>query len=378
MKKLYLLLIISLFTIFLTSCVELPSEQIIGNAPEITGLSPLNVTIGQSVDLFTNVLGNDLEDGDLTNSIEINNLNELPIFNNTFSFSGTYQIEYILKDSDSNTVTYYRTLNVSDTSLNCISPDESLTLTFCDDFDTAENPNSQGVDLNKWAFQLGNGQQYGIPGWGNNESQYYQENNAFVQDSMLHIEAKLEEVSGYRYTSSRMYTKGLFSQTYGRFEARISLPIGDGLWPAFWLLPENSPYGGWAASGEIDIMEARGRLPLEASGALHFGGAWPNNTYDSETYRFPRNISIQDFNVYAIEWRENSIKWYYNDVLFYEFSDWFSTNGAYPAPFNTDFHMILNVAIGGVYDGNILPPDSLFNNPVYMKVDYVRVFSFNE
>jgi beta-glucanase (GH16 family) len=377
MKHLYISILIALFSLGLSSCIEIP-RQVIGTAPEIDGLSSMITTVGARANLLEGVTAFDLEDGDITSSITIKNMSELPILNNVFTFDGVYSITYEIIDSDLNVITYFRTLIISLEGLNCVNLYENMTMTFCDDFENATRPNAFGVDLDKWTFQLGDGSQYGIPGWGNNEAQFYQEQNSFVKDSLLHIEAKQESVGRFNYTSSRLITRGKFFQTYGRFEARIALPLATGMWPAFWLLPENSPYGGWAASGEIDIMEAKGRFPSEASGAIHFGGAWPRNTYKSETYSFPRNTSIADFNTYAIEWRENSIKWFYNDVMFYEETEWFSENGPYPAPFNTDFHMILNLAIGGNFDGGQLPSNSDFNSPLYMKVDYVRVFSFDD
>jgi beta-glucanase (GH16 family) len=378
MKKIHIFILAFLSLIMLSSCTIPIGLSFIGNLPEISGLTTIETVIGSRVELLEGVFALDKEDGDVTQNIEIINLSELPILNNQFSFDGTYKIKYQVTDSDGNKVVYFRNLIIYLTSLNCINPYNDMTLTFCDDFENPSRPNSQGIDLDNWTFQIGDGTQYGIPGWGNNEAQFYKEENSFVEDSFLHIEAKLEATQGYQYTSSRLITKDNFSQMYGRFEARIALPLGDGLWPAFWMLPENSPYGGWAASGEIDIMEARGRLPYEASAAIHFGGQWPDNKYVSETYRFPNNIRIDQFNTYAVEWREDRITWFYNDIKFYEVTEWYSTNGPFPAPFNTDFHMILNLAIGGNFDGGRLPNSSIFSNPVYMKVDYVRVFSFNE
>ena len=262
-----------------------------------------------------------------------------------------------------------------ETSL-CNETFDDKMITFCDDFDEAENPNAQGVDLSKWAFQTGDGSQYGIPGWGNNEAQYYKEENAFVNNGYLNIQLKNESFEGKTYTSARLWTNNIFSQTYGRFEARIKLPLGNGLWPAFWLLPDNTTYGTWAANGEIDIMEARGRIPEEASGAIHYGGQWPNNTYTSGVYKFPSGKTINEFHVYAIEWEDNEIRWYINDELYYQTSDWYSENGEYPAPFNTNFYIILNLAVGGAFDGGILPDVSIFNDDVLMQIDYVRVFQY--
>jgi beta-glucanase (GH16 family) len=265
---------------------------------------------------------------------------------------------------------------IEDIPTTCDETFDDKIITFCDDFLARDNSNDNGVDITKWAFQTGDGSQYGIPGWGNNEAQYYREDNAFVEDGLLNIQLKNEAYGGKNYTSARLWTNNIFSQTYGRFEARIKLPLGDGLWPAFWLLPDNTTYGTWAANGEIDIMEARGRVPNEASGAIHYGGVWPNNVYSSQTYTFPMGQSIQDFHEYAIEWTENKIQWFINDELYYETSDWYSENGDYPAPFNTDFYIILNLAVGGVFDGNILPDPAIFNLPVLMQVDYVRVFQY--
>lgn len=258
----------------------------------------------------------------------------------------------------------------------CEETFENKIISFCDDFDTNGENHFQGIDLSKWAFQEGDGSQYGIPGWGNNEAQFYRKENAFTENGYLHIQALNENFGGKNYTSSRLYTNTLFSQTYGRFEARIKLPLGSGFWPAFWLLPDNVDYGTWAASGEIDIMEAKGRLPFESSGAIHYGGQWPRNTYSYETYTFPEGQSIDQFHVYAIEWTEDKIQWYVNDVLFYETREWFSENGEYPAPFDTNFYLILNLAIGGVFDGGALPSAYLFEEDIYMLVDYVRVFQY--
>ena len=258
----------------------------------------------------------------------------------------------------------------------CTETFDDKMITFCDDFESAENPNLQGVDLSKWAFQTGDGSQYGIPGWGNNEAQYYREENAFVEGGYLNIQLKYESFGGKGYTSARLWTNNIFSQTYGRFEASIKLPLGNGLWPAFWLLPDNTTYGTWAANGEIDIMEAKGRLPYEASGAIHYGGQWPNNTYSFGTHTFPLGQSINEFHTYAIEWEENVIRWYINDNLFYQTSDWYSENGAYPAPFDTSFYIILNLAVGGTFDGGQLPDASIFNEDVLMQLEYVRVFQY--
>ena len=375
MKKM-LLFEITILSIVLMSCTFEPTN-IVGESPEMSGLQSIQTQVGMTIDLLDGVTAIDPEDGNLASSIVIRNLSELPIHQQTLMFTGTYTIQYEVTDGDGNTVTYSRQLIISEQTTVCNDLIDGYTMTFCDDFLDADIPNAFGVDTSKWKFQIGDGTQYGIPGWGNNELQYYKEENAFVSNGLLNIEAKAEAAGGRFYTSARLWTNGSFSQKYGRFEARIKLPLGNGLWPAFWLLPQDEVYGGWAASGEIDIMEARGRIPNEASGAIHFGGSWPNNTFVYKTHTFDQNESIDQFHVYAIEWDETSIKWFFNDVNYYTVTDWYSENDPFPAPFDQRFYMLLNLAIGGVYDDNIVPSSSLFDEQVLMQVDYVRVFQKN-
>ena len=228
MKRLYISILIVLFSLGLSSCIEIP-RQVIGTAPEIDGLSSMITTVGARANLLEGVTASDLEDGHITSSITIKNTSELPILNNVFTFDGVYSITYEIIDSDLNVITYFRTLIISLEGLNCVNLYENMTMTFCDDFENATRPNAFGVDLDKWTFQLGDGSQYGIPGWGNNEAQFYQEQNSFVKDSLLHIEAKLESVGRFNYKSSRLITRGKFFQTNGRFEARIALPLATGM-----------------------------------------------------------------------------------------------------------------------------------------------------
>ena len=254
-----------------------------------------------------------------------------------------------------------------------------------------------GTTLNdsKWSYQMGRGEN-GNANWGNNEQQFYTNttSNVFVENGMLTIRGKREKYTGWNpnwggggrtesadYTSGRILTREKFFTTYGRIEARISLPVEQGLWPAFWMMPEKSEYGGWAASGEIDIMEAKGRLPAQYSGAIHYGGPWPRNTYATTGYYpFPSNKTIGDFHVYAVEWKEGEIKWLCDDQVVYvrnaSNGGWWSENGAFPAPFDKDFHIILNLAIGGNFDENIVSSASWQSGD--MKVDYVRVYKWDD
>ncbi|MDZ5711131.1 carbohydrate binding domain-containing protein [Jeotgalibacillus haloalkalitolerans] len=243
--------------------------------------------------------------------------------------------------------------------------------------------NGTEIDRSKWDFEIGNGFYDAngtfVPGWGNNEKQYYTDRpeNAKTEDGNLVITAREEEYEGFSYTSARLRTKGLFAKTYGKFEMKASLPTGKGYWPAFWMLPEEDRYGGWAASGEIDILEAQGSNPHHAIGTIHYGETWPNNKYTGAEYTFPDGSTIADEHVYSVEWEPGEIRWYVDGVLTQTQNNWYSkeqnaaANHTYPAPFDQPFHMLLNLAIGGNFDGDPTE-DTMF--PQSMNVDYVRVY----
>ena len=243
------------------------------------------------------------------------------------------------------------------------------------------------VDTTKWDFQIGTGSQYGLEGWGNNELQYYRKENASVKDGNLVLEARKENFEGMAYTSSRLRTvkddgTELFTKTYGRIEARIKMPKGNGFWPAFWLLPSTTDYGVWASSGEIDILEAKGRLPNRVYGTVHFGQPWPGNKYTGSMYKFPDSQTIADYHVYSLEWEPGVLRWLVDDNVYYETSQWWSLGAgqsepyAYPAPYDKPFYILLNFAIGGNYDGGVAPED--YQLPAQMLVDWVRVYDKDE
>ena len=168
------------------------------------------------------------------------------------------------------------------------------------------------LDTQKWDYQLGTGSQYGLDGWGNQELQYYTKENIRLEKGMLIIEAKKEDKEGKPYTSGRIRTMKddgtvLFAPLYGRIEARMQLPGGSGIWPAFWMLPADTAYGMWAASGEIDIMEFRGRLPNRTYGTLHYGEQWPGQKNSGSMYKFPEGEDGTGFHTYAVEWEPGII-----------------------------------------------------------------------
>ncbi|MEM1182164.1 MAG: family 16 glycosylhydrolase [Acidobacteriota bacterium] len=252
-------------------------------------------------------------------------------------------------------------------SAQCVEIDGCV-LVWADEFDGTE------VDLSKWTFQLGDGSEVGLPGgWGNNELQYYTADNATVAGGFLTITAREESVApGFDYTSTRMRSLGKGDWTYGRMEMRAKMPIGQGLWPAFWMLASDpSIYGVWAASGEIDIMEYIGSEPDRVFGTIHYGASFPGNVFSGTDTFLPSGTFADGFHDFAIEWEFGEIRWYLDGVEYASRDNWFSSGGPFPAPFDVDFHLLLNVAVGGNLPGN---PDATTVFPQEMVVDYVRVY----
>lgn len=246
------------------------------------------------------------------------------------------------------------------------TPLSAQTLVWSDEFDGSGNTNAYGLDLSKWEPMIGNGCDFGICGWGNNELQYYQEDQAVVSGGVLTITAQKERVQAQQYTSARLRTINLGDWTYGRFEARIKLPRAEGMWPAFWMLPTDEVYGGWPQSGEIDIMESRGQNPEAYSGTIHFGDAWPDNRY-SGGIAMDRSTA-DSWHVFAIEWEENEIRWYVDDKLYSVKTP--ADLRSHHWPFDQRFHFLINMAVGGTLGGTV--NDSQL--PATMQVDYVRVY----
>ena len=229
-----------------------------------------------------------------------------------------------------------------------------------DEFDT--------IDTAKWTFEIGTG----ASGWGNNEKQYYtgRSENAYVQDGILHIRANKESYEGSGYTSTRMITKGKFSFTYGTVEARIALPVGKGIWPAFWMLGENIDQVSWPACGEIDIIEAVNSENI-VYGTNHWAyngdhAQYGNNTGDY--YGTSKKLDITEFHTYKFTWDNELITMYVDDFKYHEIS--IKDNAGGTDSFHKPFFFILNVAVGGNWPGFEID-DSQFPNE--MLVDYIRV-----
>ena len=283
-----------------------------------------------------------------------------------------------------------------------ITPSNKWKLIWSDEFD------GNNIDMKKWSFEQN------CWGGGNNEQQCYtdRKSNAFVKDGKLNIVAKkglftgsatedgnLEHKKSLPYTSARLRTLNKGDWKYGRFEIRAKLPFGQGTWPAIWMLPTDWVYGGWAASGEIDIMEAvnlktpstetgaiKGELESRVFGTLHYGKPWPDNKLTGQATHLPGNLDpTEDFHTYAIEWEEGEIRWYIDNVHYatQKQNGWYSqhledgsfVSGGKNAPFNQKFHMLLNLAVGGNWAANANNggvDSSVF--PQTLAVDYVRVY----
>ncbi|HSC45057.1 MAG TPA: glycoside hydrolase family 16 protein [Candidatus Acidoferrum sp.] len=243
-------------------------------------------------------------------------------------------------------------------------------LTWSDEFNT---PNNSTPDPAKWTYDLGGA------GWGNQELETYtsRPQNSQIHNGNLVITARKEDFTGAdgiprNYTSARLKTQYRFSQAYGRFEARIKIPRGQGIWPAFWLLGDDIDRVDWPQCGEIDIMENIGREPTLNNGSLHA------STFTGPTSDATKTIPLSDgraladdFHIYAIEWEHDVVRFYLDDNNYATFlkSDW---RPAGQWTFDHPFFILLNVAVGGAWPGS---PDSTTQFPQEMLVDYVRVYS---
>ena len=238
-------------------------------------------------------------------------------------------------------------------------------LTWSDEF---EGPAGTAADATKWVYESGNGSN----GWGNSELEYYRTGNANAAmdgNGNLVITAKQETASGFQYTSARLKTQGLATWTYGHIEARIKLPSGQGIWPAFWMLGSDITTQSWPACGEIDIMENIGKEPAINHGSLHMPASGTSN--DSQltgSYTLANAKLSDDFHIYAIDWSASGIDFFF-DGSRYESQTPASATGRTWA-FDKPFFILLNVAVGGQWPGS---PDSTTTFPQTMTVDYVRV-----
>ncbi len=234
-------------------------------------------------------------------------------------------------------------------------------LLWADEFD------GDSIDPANWVYDTGG------TGFGNNELQYYTDKpeNSFVEDGSLHIVAREERVSVRDYSSAKLWTLGTLAVQYGRVDLRARLPQGQGIWPAFWMLPTQYKYGGWPNSGEIDIMELVGHEPATVHGTLHYTTTSGDHTYTGDGFTLDEGVFADDYHVFSIVWEPERFVWYVDGVPYQTQTRWQTEGHDYPAPFDQTFYLILNLAVGGDWPGS---PDETTVFPQTFSVDYVRVY----
>ena len=242
---------------------------------------------------------------------------------------------------------------------------EGWALVWNDEFD------APALNLEKWSYEIGG------HGWGNNELQYYSDDDstAFIRDGKLVLRADIvpqgtgSAVNLRYFSSARLRTSGKGDWRYGRIEVKAKLALGQGIWPAIWMLPTDWMYGGWPESGEIDIMEHVGYDPGRVHGSIHTGSYNHKINTQRGGSKLLDKISSK-FYVYAIEWYEDRIDFLIDDAKYFSFQN-DGKNDFNTWPFNQRFHLLINIAVGGDWPGS---PDETTQFPTEMEVEYVRVY----
>jgi beta-glucanase (GH16 family) len=230
------------------------------------------------------------------------------------------------------------------------------TLVWSDEFDGG------ALDQTKWMYDLGGG------GWGNNELETYtnSNDNVYLSGGNLVIQANKSATGGY--TSGRILTKGKKTFQYGRLDVRAKVPKGKGIWPAIWMLGADIDQNNWPRCGEIDIMELRGSQPRELLTTMHFGSSTADHRYKGTTQTLPAELS-DAFHVFSVVRSKDQLRFFLDEQLYYTFT----SSDASPFPFNNPFFAVLNLAVGGDFDG---PPNSATVFPQQLQVDYVRQYQY--
>ncbi len=231
--------------------------------------------------------------------------------------------------------------------------------------------NGKSLDYSKWECEVN------AFGGGNQELQLYTDRpkNIRVEGGKLIIEAHKDkpEITGTsrEYSSARIRTKHRGDWQYGRFDIRAKLPRGQGIWPAIWMLPTDDRYGSWASTGEIDIMEYKGQEIKKLHTTIHFGEPWPKNRFTTSTWDLKKGNFADEFHTFSIDWRKEKITWLVDNEPVYFVTEWDSSAAKYPAPFDQPFHLLINLAVGGGFVGNV-GESTVF--PQKLEVDFVRVY----
>lgn len=238
-----------------------------------------------------------------------------------------------------------------------------LKLAWSDEFN---GPKNSAPDPAKWTYDLGGG------GWGNQELETYTKDPGNVsEDGKGHLAIRAVRVRSQHFTSARIKTEGKFAFTYGKVEARIKIPRGQGIWPAFWMLGADISAAGWPQCGEVDVMENIGKEPSTVHGTVH-GPGYSGKGGISSAFGTPNGTPFsKGFHVYAVEWLPNSIKFFVDDRLYGTVTPASLPKGR-AWVYNHPFFLLLNLAVGGAWPGN---PDATTSFPQAMLIDWVRVYA---
>ena len=289
------------------------------------------------------ILGDDIPEDNEIFSIRLENPYNVNIVNSTATVTLINDDEHIF--------------SIPETGYSTPDSYDGMTMVWSDEFDGPE------INSNNWTFEIGTGN----GGWGNNELQYYQEDNTSIIDGNLVIEARRQTLESSNYTSSRLITRGKQSFQYGRVDIRAVMPKGQGMWPALWMLGSNISQVSWPSCGEIDIMEMIGGE--ERDKVVHGTAHWDQggHVYYGQSMSNASGKLSEEYHVYSIIWDEQSIRWFFDDINYNTID---ITPEALSA-FHDDFFFIMNIAVGGNWPGS---PDNTTLFPQWMIVDYIRVF----
>ena len=299
--------------------------------------------------------------------------NENGLISYSYKETGEYLVEVRALGNSSEYISYNETIQIyvdgsffiPQTGFTTPETYAGMQLVWRDEFD------QQSLNTNDWTYEIGDGCP-NICGWGNNELQYYTNENTALVEGNLVIEAKKESRGNRQYTSSRIITKNNQSFQYGRVDIRANLPKGQGIWPALWMLGDNIDQVGWPACGEIDIMELIGGSGNGRDNTVHGTVHWRDDATGDRAqfggdYTLPNGIFNDQFHVFSIVWTQNRIEWLVDDVRYHAID----TSPAGLSEFRNSFFFIFNIAVGGNWPGN---PDGSTVFPQRMIVDYIRVF----
>lgn len=342
------------FATLSVSAIDTTNEELSVFADYVTTLERITFEPGDTEKTIqVEILGDD--------KVEANETFEVLIYNPSNARIGKGRGLAIIENDDEEVIIIEEVpVVIPETGYTTPTEYAGMDLVWSDEFD------EETLNEDSWTYEIGRGNN----GWGNNELQYYQEENTRIIDGHLVITAREQEIGDANYTSSRLITQDKQEFQYGRIDIRAVLPEGRGYWPALWMLGQDFQEVGWPICGELDIMELVGHQPNRVYGTAHFGNSVAERQSTGASKTIPGGAKFSEaFHVFSLVWEENSVKWYMDDQLFHILKPE-DTNGQ-PYPFNDAFFFVFNVAVGGEWPG---PPNANTRFPQHMIVDYVRVF----